>query len=267
MIGVLTLVLSLAQAASAPGAAESGSTPPAYAACRAALRGVSSNGPFRLAQPDARTICFSGKIEAEGMAALRAAVERAAAGEPLDLVVSSSGGSVGPALDVAEVLLRRPATVITGPVCASSCANYLFLPARTRVVAENSLLIFHGGMSEGFVKRAREALSRAREPQARTAAETTLNNALRDRVREQAMLRAIGADPRFFEFFDNIHAGPGSQFRRDCRGRRSPLLFAFSPEALKRMGVAVSVYNGPTSEAEVRAAATGVQGESICYWR
>ncbi len=61
------------------------------------------------------------------------------------VVVNSGGGDAESALDISDIILAQGAHVIVDNVCLSSCANYLFLSGKTKVVLPRSLLMWHGG--------------------------------------------------------------------------------------------------------------------------
>jgi hypothetical protein len=87
-----------------------------------------------------RTICVYGDINRD----------MASAFQQLDMnyadviVVSSPGGSVASALDMVEHMGIDRQTLVVDGLCASSCANYLFLAARWKIVPEESLVGWHG---------------------------------------------------------------------------------------------------------------------------
>jgi hypothetical protein len=60
------------------------------------------------------------------------------------VVVSSPGGSVASALDMAEHMGLDRQTLVVDTLCASSCANYLFLAARWKIVPDNAVVGWHG---------------------------------------------------------------------------------------------------------------------------
>ncbi|MEX2376207.1 MAG: hypothetical protein WD942_11605 [Dehalococcoidia bacterium] len=64
--------------------------------------------------------------------------------KPDVLFISSGGGSVEAALDLAEWVLLHEMQVEVGTVCFSSCANYVFLAGRTKRLARESMLGWHG---------------------------------------------------------------------------------------------------------------------------
>jgi len=60
------------------------------------------------------------------------------------LLISSAGGSIEAAMDLAEWLLIHEMHIEVGSGCFSSCANYVFLAGRTKRLSVNSILGWHG---------------------------------------------------------------------------------------------------------------------------
>lgn len=60
------------------------------------------------------------------------------------MVVNSPGGYAAPALDAALIMQARGIDIYVDGICASSCANYLFVAARHKYVPEHSLVLWHG---------------------------------------------------------------------------------------------------------------------------
>jgi hypothetical protein len=129
-------------------------------------------------------------------------------------------------------------------------------------------------MSAGFIQRLRREVrqaqrARPQDPALTARREETLRTSISDQVREQNMLLAVGIDSRFFDFFDRIPAGPGSQWRRDCPGRpNNDQVFVFSEDALRSRGVAVELNLGPKSDAELQPLLRSIGQEGrMCFWR
>ena len=67
------------------------------------------------------------------------------------LVVTSRGGDAVAAIAAGEAVRARGLAVeVVGRGCGSSCANYLFVPARSRTIAPGSLVMFHNSCPTGF---------------------------------------------------------------------------------------------------------------------
>jgi hypothetical protein len=90
------------------------------------------------------TLCFAGIIS-------RASADEAVAliaGQRLDtMVVTSDGGEVTAALRLARAIRAHGLTLVVKGRCVSSCANFLFTGARRKIVAPQSLVVFHGGIA------------------------------------------------------------------------------------------------------------------------
>jgi hypothetical protein len=61
------------------------------------------------------------------------------------LLVNSNGGSLYAGIDMGNFIHQNRMTVEVANLCVSSCANYIFLAAETKVLNKNSLVVFHGG--------------------------------------------------------------------------------------------------------------------------
>jgi hypothetical protein len=69
------------------------------------------------------------------------------------IVIQSPGGSVASALDMAEHMGLFQKTLVVDGLCASSCANYLFLAARYKIVPDGAMVGWHGAppRPEGWI--------------------------------------------------------------------------------------------------------------------
>ena len=243
-----------------------------YEQCRARLKGATSDGPGQAVLAGPGTICFVGKITRESMDRLLGVFAQVPKTTSIIFAAVSNGGQVLPALDVAEQILARDVTFVAGPVCASSCANYFFLPADRRVVLNESLVTFHGGMSAGFVQKVGKELASERKKrpadEARVASlASTLAMAHEAMPRQEAMLRVIGANPKFFDMFDYFRIGPGSKFRKDCTTSLEAREFVLSERLLRANGIEVHVNYGPRTSADLDAIGSkrGFGGK-LCLW-
>jgi hypothetical protein len=63
------------------------------------------------------------------------------------LVITSPGGLVAPALDMAEALHARGLDVEVPEACLSSCANYVFLAGRQKLLGGPAAVGWHGNMT------------------------------------------------------------------------------------------------------------------------
>lgn len=63
------------------------------------------------------------------------------------LVITSEGGAVGPALDIATAVHQRGLDVEVPSTCFSSCANYIFPAGRRKIAARHGVVAWHGNMA------------------------------------------------------------------------------------------------------------------------
>jgi hypothetical protein len=74
------------------------------------------------------------------------------------LIVNSGGGDVIPALAMAERIRARGLRVVVDGACVSSCADYLFVAGRRQVVLQDSVVLWHGGITRDAIQAMRDAL-------------------------------------------------------------------------------------------------------------
>ncbi|HZY19132.1 MAG TPA: hypothetical protein VFE82_11680 [Ramlibacter sp.] len=118
----LSLTLALACLAGAPGAV--------HADARVRMEG--------------ERIVFEGRITAASAAQFRQLAQDPAVRR---LVITSGGGLVGPALDMAETVRERALDVEVPATCLSSCANYVFPAGRRKVLGWAGAVGWHGNMA------------------------------------------------------------------------------------------------------------------------
>lgn len=178
-------------------------------------------------QRTAEVFVIDGPVDA----ALAACVGERLRPTTTELVVSSIGGDVGAALDIAERLARPGLTVRVRRECNSSCANY-FLPLASRLVVEpGAVMMLHGGADPALVagQRARRDAIVAgfvKEGMTREAAERRFDGQLQTMQanvgRQKAFARQQGAglgwyiwrdadQPTTTHYLDGapVAAGPG----------------------------------------------------------
>jgi hypothetical protein len=109
-------------------------------------------------------------------------------GPPPWIIVDSRGGDVVAALRLAEVMHKAGTSIYVDEICASSCANYLFLAARDKVIAPGALVGWHGS----------PASERIQGLQSLPAADLLEFEKARLAMveRERRLLQDLGVDPR-----------------------------------------------------------------------
>jgi hypothetical protein len=60
------------------------------------------------------------------------------------VIITSGGGHVGPALDMAEVIFQKKIDVEVPIICLSSCANYIFPAGHNKIISSVGLVGWHG---------------------------------------------------------------------------------------------------------------------------
>lgn len=62
-----------------------------------------------------------------------------------EVVISGPGGSVEPAIIIAREIKRRNLDTVVGGLCASSCAQFLFVAGKQKFILSKGVVVFHGG--------------------------------------------------------------------------------------------------------------------------
>jgi len=129
---------------------------------------------------DGDVLCLFGEITDEGA---HETVDIIKKHKIKSVLVTSNGGSVNGALDIAEEILANGIDVYVSHSCLSSCANYIFLAGRKKYVLELGMVAWHG--APVYTKEKAAALDdAAKERLERTVA------------RHNAFYARVGADPR-----------------------------------------------------------------------
>lgn len=66
--------------------------------------------------------------------------------KPERFIITSAGGNTDYGIQLGEWLLENQLAVEIGDYCMSSCANYVFLAAREKIIGKHSFIGFHGGL-------------------------------------------------------------------------------------------------------------------------
>jgi hypothetical protein len=89
-------------------------------------------------------VVFDGRIDARSAAKF---VELAQEPGVTRLVITSNGGLVAPALDMGDAVHAHRLDVEVPDACLSSCANYVFLAGRRKVLGRPDAVGWHGNMA------------------------------------------------------------------------------------------------------------------------
>ena len=145
---------------------------------------------------------YQGIITSEANQAVYELYEEASP-KPTTLIVESSGGAAGAAMQLGNWMLDHGLDVRVDTYCYSSCANYIFLAGRDKALASHASLMWHGGVTQPLGRPEMEHLLddmlSALEDEAR---EAILAERPRERLLEQmesSRLELIARETRFFE--------------------------------------------------------------------
>lgn len=127
-------------------------------------------------------IVFRGRIEGTSAAKFRELLREPGVGR---LVITSHGGLVDAALDIAEAVAEHRLDVEVPQACLSSCANYVFPAGRRKRLGHARAVGWHGNMAHVLYLQATGQASWS-EPEIESAR-------LLER-REQAFFQRIGVD-------------------------------------------------------------------------
>lgn len=220
-------------------------------------------------------ICFGGDIDKESADSLISAIKTVPSAHSVELVVQGSdGGDLASGLDVAETLSERKNTVIANGVCASSCANYLWLMADHRVITKRGLLMFHGGATLALLPDIYAQIEKLAKSHPDINADKFKK---KERIkminwvhRQDRLLTKAGVNPRFFELFN--HMGDPKTIASepsDCKSHPDAKYVVFSPNFLKSQGVTIDINHGPKTSHQVHSYLKNISkkaAKDTCFW-
>lgn len=96
----------------------------------------------------AREYKIIGEIKDETYLKFKRELERTEKKPIARVILDSSGGAFFPAMAIGQLIHEHGLDVEVRKLCASACANYLFLAGKTKYLNRRSLLIYHGGMQQ-----------------------------------------------------------------------------------------------------------------------
>jgi hypothetical protein len=236
------------------------------AACASWNAGREAEAPPQTHRVGPDGLCFAGDIRSESSAAFVETLSGFDPDTPLVVVVTSEGGEVNAGMAMGEALVPYTATVVAHRVCASSCGNYLFTAGDRRVIDDDALLLFHGGVRLIDADELREALApQLPADQLETQVAAVLADLGRQIRRQDAFLALAGVDGDLFRWMAGFNDLPEEDFFALCPVR-DPVMILYSDALLAEHGVVVHENRGPQSDAAVAAgvAAVGRPG-SACF--
>jgi hypothetical protein len=172
-----------------------------------------AQAPSTTVERAGEAIVFKGRIEGASAAKFRELLREPGVSR---LVITSGGGLVDAALDMAEAVFDHGLDVEVPQSCLSSCANYVFPAGRKKRLGHARAVGWHGNMAH--------VLHLQQSGQARWS-EPEMEDAKRLARREQAFFQRIGVDG-FVCWFGKIAPHDVEEF------------YALSPQDMARFGIA-----------------------------
>lgn len=201
-------------------------------------------------RPRPDLLCFVGDIDASSAADFVETLDGSEPTGPVTIVVDSLGGDAEAGITMGEALLSREATVVVDGICASSCANYLFVAADRRVIGPRSMLVFHGGIVELNRDDLRRSLGgQVPEAQVETTIDSLEKQIQQKIQRQDSFLRAADVDVDLFRWMASAFASPRRE-AGECQIQEADAV-VFSDELLAARGVEIHQNEGPTTDAGI----------------
>lgn len=271
---MISLILAAALSLAAPGTEAQ-----VVSQCQPYFAGKSFDGPFEV-YPVADGLCLNGTIAKGDEDIFLTALGTFAENKPVVLVARSSGGDANVTLAMAEAISDRPVTVVAYDICASSCANYLLSAGKRKVVWQEAILAYHGGVSWDHLDVIVSAITEqmpsmgATEPDmADKINHLILQNIEENRqqlgeliARQDHFLVSVGISPTLFRWMDLYNHMLPQEQQSHCVS--DPHMFVYPPALLARFNLRIDQYEGPDSQAALDAAlAAKGMPTALCYWR
>ncbi|KAF1719098.1 hypothetical protein SAMN06296416_103282 [Pseudoxanthomonas wuyuanensis] len=160
-----------------------------------------------------RTIVYRGEITQSGVEEVKRLLD--AAIDARELAIESGGGDVEAGLDLGGLILKHGLDVrVTGDVCLSSCANYVFVAGKSKIIEPGALVLWHGSMmqknllSNVDISSAETTLGRPLKWFERWQSKRVISAWLKQiRRREAEFYRALDIDQRITIYGQDVGCG------------------------------------------------------------
>jgi hypothetical protein len=186
---------------------------------------------------------YSGLITAEANAGAFALYDSAQP-KPTALWIESQGGSAGAGMELGSWLLDNGLGVEVDTYCFSSCANYVFPAGRSKVLAPQASLMWHGGVTQPIAPEELEAvlddtLAHMDEAEGRTLLEQHSRTELLQQL-DLSRIDLVARETRFFQRIgvDQRITTLGHLYERELlQGEGDYTGWDYSLEDLAKLGV------------------------------
>lgn len=202
-----------------------------------------SNSDTPTVRADGESIYYTGRTNQAGLEELQNVLERLDQA-PTRFVVDSGGGSLLHGIRIGVLVHSRDMhVVVTGKGCASSCANYIFVPASRKTIDPDAVVLWHYSCPRQFPGS--ENLRRAYE-QGRVQGDIEINGVSAgdsDQVSAFIASREDALDSAYEELnreHDALFRGRGIDERILCLGDHfdlEPKAYTLTIQDMERFGV------------------------------
>ncbi len=213
--------------------------------------------------------CYDGTINQEAGEVLIEWLNAKTSEEPA-LVIRSRGGLVSTGLRIGKAIVDSEATIFVSDICGSSCANYVFSPAKRRFILQGSLVLYHGGVSEALIatgiRLAQEQISDiVTDPEKAAENIEAIELGLRRELKDQrALMRKAGVRAKFFELYSefDIASLPSEQ----CTSGIARNAVFLTRDQYSRIGISTSGEIVDTIEdVEEILASLDIGNKAVCF--
>lgn len=192
--------------------------------CASSQQTASDTNDTQIELDELNRLVYKGHINSEATERLFTLYDESV-DKPDLLLISSQGGSIEAAMDMAEWLIKNEIHVEVGSICASSCANYVFPAGHTKRLTRESILFWHGSAWQKSFDKFTDPNSEEYTP---IIAEL--------RQREVKLFSSIGVDHIIAVYGQGKRVGVRAWLRYLFRGVQLQG-FDYSLEDLNRMGI------------------------------
>lgn len=232
---------------------------------------VGSSGvdiPMKMHIPIDNIICVDGHFSTEKSRLIIPEVKKISGKSNPILIIRSRGGDINPALDLAEVIQKSNFTVVAYDICASSCANYVFLAAKSRFVLPETLLLFHGGASMDLLASIADQMKlyfKDDQSGYEREVERARVNLLQQINRQEEFLKNSNISKHFFYWMGMLSHMSDEEQKEICSN--DPSMVLYDQNVLASMKIHIAGYSGPKSKAELDTVKSKKKiNFNICYW-
>lgn len=226
--------------------------------------------PMAFYAPEKSQICIDGNFGGDTSKEVIEQIKKSSTQNNVTLVIRSLGGDINPAIEISEEIQRGNFTIVVHEICASSCANYIFIAGKKRVVLPEGLLLFHGGASLDLLDKIAVQINQYfkddKEGYEREV-EKSRKNLLTQIKRQEDLLKKSNAAQHFFYWMGMINHMTKEDVSNIC-GTQHPSMILYDTKILDSMRVHIENYFGPTSSEELGLILKKRNIDArMCFWK